>query len=263
MKTKLDQKIQLTLKGKLPSTGSAILLVLCLTYLPTQQTRGLAFSQDGAPTSNVPVNQGNSTDAEPNSRDDLSPEPKIEVLSQPDAAPALNIVTSPTRPTIPPPPQDLDLPPVEAKLVPPEAWRVRANQLFKANTLDKNYLSRTILTCSYKPAMKALTDACLSQGFTVESSANAGHVLVTYRTVRDNRPIVEKAIFALRQTTKTQTDDNQFSSPTNDGSSSPQTGTEIRCFSDSKNKFLTVAKVREILSNMQGSATGLDPGQAY
>jgi hypothetical protein len=161
-------------------------------------------------------------------------------VNQP-GTPALNVMPTITRPPLPPPPETPQTTPaivqqLKAQTSMPQAWRIKALQLFKAgNSMDKSSILAMHIQTSYARAFEAITRALADSGLTLEAlSFSSGHMLLSSQ---NDRGQLDKAIIALRQ-----------SAPASTGSAS--CGTEVRVFCDSHNHALTLAQVKAILSQV-------------
>ncbi len=124
----------------------------------------------------------------------------------------------------------------------PQAWRVKAMQLFKANsTLDKSSVSALRLQTGYGNAFEAIAKALTNSGITLEAlSFSSGHILLS---CPNESGLSDRAIIALRQ-----------SAPGSD--SSANCGTDVRIFCDSRNHALTMGQIKGILNQVETSLAG-------
>ncbi len=162
-------------------------------------------------------------------------------------APALNVIAPTARPPLPPPPET---PQAGQTIVMqqgtppslPQAWRVKAMQLFKSNnSLDKSAVFALHLQSSYSPAFEAIVRSLKNSGLKLEAlSLSSGHILVSWQI--EDAPI-ERAIIALRQAAP-------------DSDSSASSGTDVRVYCDSRNQTLTLAQLKGILSQLDKSNDG-------
>jgi hypothetical protein len=161
-----------------------------------------------------------------------------------EATPALNIIPTVSRPPLPPPPETPQA--GQAIILPhniqpsmPQAWRIKALQLFKANSpLDKNSIVALRIHAGYANAFEAIAKALANSGISVEAlSFSSGHMLLS---CQNERGLLDKAIIALRQAAP-------------DSDSSASSGTDVRVFCDSHNHSLTLAQVKAILGQVDSS----------
>ncbi len=151
-------------------------------------------------------------------------------IVSPDGTPALNIVPTPDRPPIPSPPNVPPLTPMGNGIArPSQAWRVKAHQLFKQK-LDATTFALD-LNAAYPVAIEELRRMVEVQGLTVSGfSPSSGHILITLNDSSSNR--TEKTILAMRTGASDST-------------------TELRVLCESRNRSLTPARMKDILSRLQ------------
>jgi len=170
----------------------------------------------------------------------LKPTPLPDLVQpfnlSPDGTPALNIVPTPDRPPIPPPAKVPPLTPMGNGIArPPQAWRVKAYQLFKQKPDATSFALD--LNASYATAVTELRRAVEDAGLTVSGfNPTSGHVLITFSDIASNR--TEKSIIALRP-------------GLNQSGGGSANSTEIRVLCEARNRSLTQARLKEILARMQ------------
>jgi hypothetical protein len=178
------------------------------------------------------------------SAEDLQPDSGYVPKNSAANSPALNIIAPPARPPLPPPPETpqsgqslVEQPDAQASM--PQAWRIKALQLFKTNnSLDKASVLAIRLPISYPHAFEAIAKALASSGITLEAlSFSSGHMLLS---CPNERGLSDKAIIALRQAAP-------------DSDSSANSSTDIRVFCEARNHSLTLTQVKAILSHIQSS----------
>jgi hypothetical protein len=166
--------------------------------------------------------------------------------------PALNVITPTARPDIPPPPETPQQFAATRSLTAappsmPQAWRLKALQLFKANnSLDKNSIFTTRLQTTYDSAFEALRSALAEGGLKLEAlSLSSGHMLVSRPSEGVNgRGTNDRAVLSLRQAAL------DSDSP---GSAS---ATDVRVFCDCRNRSLTLAQLKAILGQVNYALAG-------
>lgn len=198
-----------------------------------------------------------------------NPDPQIGAPSDgpfvvsPDGIPALNIIAPSDRPPIPPPPATPVVTPINQ--IPPsptQSWRVKAFQLFKSAKLDSNTQLAFTLDTTSNQAATGLRQAAEEEGLIVQALAMpSGHMLITYTENSSAR--IEKAIVAMRakissdQTQGSSSSDSQSASISRSGSmidnsmAASRNQTEVRVQCDSRNRTLTLNRMREILNRLQ------------
>lgn len=202
----------------------------------------------------------------PNPGDDQSPAPQpgAEQNGQadqpfvvtPDGIPALNIIAPNERPPIPPPPATPEIAPNSTAVAPspPQAWRVKAFQLFKLTKLDNNTQLAFTLDAGLADALTGLRQAAEEEGLTVQAQAySSGHMLITFN---DNGRL-EKAIVAMRPRNSDQDATSSGADAGNPdmgaaiarGQSCNRTDVRVQC--DSRNRTLTNLRLKEILNRLQ------------
>lgn len=218
----------------------------------------------------MPDEPDSSSDSRPRADSPANtPDPQIGAPSDqpfvvsPDGIPALNIIAPSDRPPIPPPPATPIVAPINQILPSPtQSWRVKAFQLFKSAKLDSNTQLAFTLDAAPSQAATGLRQAAEEEGLTVQALAlPSGHMLITYADSSSSR--IEKAIVAMRA--KTSSDQNQGSSSSDSSSAASSRSasmidnnmaagrnqTDVRVQCDSRNRTLTLNRMREILNRLQ------------
>ena len=129
----------------------------------------------------------------------------------------------------------------------PQAWRLKALQLFKANNaLDKNCIYAVRLQSNYDSAFESLRSALADAGLKLEAlSLSSGHMLVSRPSESaSGRGTIDRAVLSLRQAAL------DSDSP---GSAS---ATDVRVFCDSRNRALTLAQLKAILGQVDNALAG-------
>jgi len=164
------------------------------------------------------------------------------------AAPALNVLPATVRPVVPPPPETpLQNPSSTGTLLGaaaqasmPQAWRLKALQLFKSNnSLDKNSICAARLQTTYDSAFESIRGALDAAGLKMEAlSLSSGHILISRPNERGTS---DRAVISLRQAAL---DSDSL------GSAS---ATDVRVYCDSRNRSLTLAQIKALLSQVDSS----------
>jgi len=178
------------------------------------------------------------------------------------AAPALNVLPATVRPPVPPPPETPQqngfktdrggtLLGASAQASMPQAWRLKALQLFKSNnSLDKNSICAVRLQANYDSAFESIRGALDAAGLKMEAlSLSSGHILVSRPNERGTS---DRAVISLRQAAL---DSDSL------GSAS---ATDVRVFCDSRNRSLTLTQIKALLGQVDSSiaADGKDKAGA-
>ncbi|MBS2007442.1 MAG: hypothetical protein JST01_10400 [Cyanobacteria bacterium SZAS TMP-1] len=174
----------------------------------------------------------------------------VQPVQESGASPALNIIPPAARPPVPPPPET---PPIKQPLLAsgrnqvsvPQAWRIKAQQLFKPNNgLDKNSILSYQLQTGYENAFEAVRAGIAAAGLSLEAlSLTSGHMLISSPNDRGG---ADRAIITLRQSIKAE-----------DNSADPD-ATDVKIFCESRNRALTLSQLKEIMTQVDA---GLSDGK--
>lgn len=201
-----------------------------------------------APTLAPEIRQSNNNQADPSEKQN----PENESFSvMPDGIPALNIVPAVDRPPIPPPPATAALRPTgSGQVSPPQAWRIKAFQLFKQKP-DANIIITTF-SAPYENAMNSMRQALSDEGLTVAGfSQTSGHMLVTFADINAGVSArAEKAIIAMRPAMPAA---GEFSSNVTASNGTSNNATEVRISCENRNRNLTASRMKEIATRLESN----------
>lgn len=230
-------------------------------WLPTQDSSSKFMP--GEPVDSSVDSQVRRADSPTNNPDPQIGAPNDQsFVVNPDGIPALNIIAPSDRPPIPPPPVTPIVAPInQIPSSPSQSWRVKAFQLFKSTKLDSNTQLAFTLDTTPNQAATGLRQAAEEEGLTVQLAMPSGHMLITYAENSSSR--IEKAIVTMRakmssdQIQGSSSSDSQSASNSRLGSmiddnmAASRNQTEVRVQCDSRNRTLTLTRMREILNRLQ------------
>lgn len=191
-----------------------------------------AFALDSSPWQPDPTNNQN----QPATEEPQEPQPtEFTPLGQAQGTPALNVIVPGARPPLPPPPP-VDLPftaaqPTKASL----AWRARASALFKSNEIDARTAMVTV-TATLATLRQSLERRIQEAGLTIADEAPDGRQILFLLPFESRQEFMqvqkvapERAILAVK--------------PIKGAS----TNFEVRAQIETRNKLLTIERVKQIL----------------
>lgn len=197
----------------------------------------------------------NSTDTTVESSDDpdqhntdMDSTTQFTQVAQPEGTPALNVIVPAERPPLPTPPP-VALPPIgRTEVKPPESWRIKANNLFKT-TPDKNKICQSLYSGNLNDTINSIVQTFKQQGYKIgEVNTRSGHILILLdnfnRTSNSGTDNQERREYSATATSKEKV---IIAVRTN----VPNQDCEIRAFVDSRNKILTMDKVRQTLDQLR------------